>query len=100
VFLIHPNNINVIHSGSASVSVSVKCLVLVKMYGNKPRKLFIRIMRNNEVKIYFLVFLLFSLHISLRTDSINAEVFKTERLNKTSNPLLNIKSINYVYGVE
>jgi hypothetical protein len=40
-----------IHSGSASVSVSVKCLVLVKMYGNRPRKLFIRIMRNNEVKI-------------------------------------------------
>lgn len=51
MFLIHPNNINVIHSGSASVNVSVKCLVLVKMYGNNPRKLFIRIMRNNEVKI-------------------------------------------------
>lgn len=42
---------NVIHSGSASVNVSVKCLVLVKMYGNRPRKLFIRIMRNNEVKM-------------------------------------------------
>lgn len=51
MFLIHPNNINVIHSGSASVNVSVKCLVLVKMYGNNPRKLFIRIMRNNEVKM-------------------------------------------------
>lgn len=31
VFLIHPNNINLTHSGSASVSVSVRCLVLVKM---------------------------------------------------------------------
>ena len=37
VFLIHPNNINLTHSGKASVSVSVKCLVLVKMYGNSPR---------------------------------------------------------------
>jgi hypothetical protein len=51
VFLIHPNNINLSHSGKARVSVSVKCLVLVKMYGNNPRKLFVRIIRNSEVKI-------------------------------------------------
>jgi hypothetical protein len=51
VFLIHPYNINVIHKGSAKVSVSVKCHVLVKMYGNKPRKLFARIMRKSDVGI-------------------------------------------------
>jgi hypothetical protein len=34
VFLIHPNNINLIHIGRARVSVRVRCLVLVKMYGN------------------------------------------------------------------
>ena len=31
VFLIHSNNMNLTHNGKASVSVSVKCLVLVKM---------------------------------------------------------------------
>lgn len=31
VFLIHPNSMNLTHSGRASVSVSVRCLVLVKM---------------------------------------------------------------------
>jgi len=51
VFLIHPNSINLTHNGKASVKVSVKCLVLVKMYGNNPRKLFIRIIRNREVKM-------------------------------------------------
>ena len=50
-FLIHPNSINLTHSGKANVKVSVKCLVLVKMYGNNPRKLFIKIIRNREVKI-------------------------------------------------
>jgi hypothetical protein len=48
-FLIHPNNINLIHRGRAKVSVSVRCLVLVKMYGNNPKKLFVRIIRNNDV---------------------------------------------------
>jgi hypothetical protein len=51
VFLIHPNNINLIHKGRAKVSVSVRCLVLVKMYGNSPRKLFVRIIRNNDVRM-------------------------------------------------
>lgn len=31
VFLIHPNSMNLSHRGNASVNVSVKCLVLVKM---------------------------------------------------------------------
>jgi hypothetical protein len=43
VFLIHPNNMNLLHSGRARVSVSVKCLVLVKIYGNSPKKLFVRL---------------------------------------------------------
>src|SRR5215510_6315541 len=38
--------------------ISGGCLVLVKMYGNNPRKLFIRIIRNKEVKMN--EFLLFS----------------------------------------
>jgi hypothetical protein len=36
LFLIHPNNINIIRKDRASVRVSVKCLVPVKMYGNNP----------------------------------------------------------------
>jgi hypothetical protein len=51
VFLIHPNSINLIHKGNASVSVSVRWLVLVKMYGNSPRKLFARIIKNSEVRM-------------------------------------------------
>lgn len=51
VFLIHPNNINLSHIGRASVSVRVRCLVLVKMYGNNPRKLFVRIIRNRDVRM-------------------------------------------------
>ena len=51
VFLIHPNNINLIHNGKARVSESVKCLVLVKIYGNSPRKLLVKIIRNNDVRM-------------------------------------------------
>ena len=51
MFLIHPNNINLIHRGRAKVNVRVKCLVLVKMYGNNPRKLFVRIIRNSDVRM-------------------------------------------------
>jgi len=51
VFLIHPNNMNLIHKGKARVSVRIRCLVLVKMYGNNPKKLFIRIMRNRDVRM-------------------------------------------------
>ena len=51
VFLIHPNNINLIHKGRARVNVRIRWLVLVKMYGNNPRKLFIRIIRNRDVRM-------------------------------------------------
>ena len=40
-----------IHMGWAKVNVSVRCLVIVKMYGNIPRKLFVKIIRNNDVRI-------------------------------------------------
>jgi hypothetical protein len=49
--VIQPNNINLIHRGRAAVSVSVRCLVLVKIYGNNPRKRFVKIIRNNDVRI-------------------------------------------------
>jgi len=51
VFLIYPSNINLIHIGSARVNVSVRCLVLVKMYGNRPKKLFVKVMRNSDVRM-------------------------------------------------
>jgi hypothetical protein len=37
-----------LHVSATSVA-RVKCLVVVKMYGNSPRTLFIRIMRKSEV---------------------------------------------------
>jgi hypothetical protein len=51
VFLIHPNNRNLTHSGMAKVSVSVKCLVLVKTYGNNRMILFVKIIRHSEVSV-------------------------------------------------
>ena len=51
VFLIHPNSINLTHKGKARVNVRIRCLVLVKMYGNSPKKLFIRIIRNRDVRM-------------------------------------------------
>jgi hypothetical protein len=47
---------------SARVSVSVKCLVLVKMYGNNHRTLFVRTIKNNDVRMN--EFPLFSLPFS------------------------------------
>jgi hypothetical protein len=38
VLLIHPNIMKLTHKGSASVSVIVKCLILLKIYGNKETK--------------------------------------------------------------
>ena len=46
--MIHPNNINLIHRCRAKVRVS---LVLVTMYGNNPKKLFVRVMRNNDFRM-------------------------------------------------
>lgn len=51
VLLIHPYNINEIHSGRARASVSVKCLVLVNTYGNNPIKLLNMIIENSEINI-------------------------------------------------
>lgn len=51
VWLIHPYNINLIHSGRAKVNVKVKCLVVVKIYGNSPKKLLNIIIINIEIKI-------------------------------------------------
>ena len=48
MILIHQNNINIIHKVRAKVSASV---VQVKICGSSPRKLFITIIRNNDVKI-------------------------------------------------
>jgi hypothetical protein len=39
VLLIHPNIINVNCKGEAKDNVKVKCFILVKIYGNSPRKL-------------------------------------------------------------
>jgi hypothetical protein len=39
------------YKGSARVSVIVKCLVLVKIYGNSPRELLNKINENSERKI-------------------------------------------------
>jgi hypothetical protein len=65
VFLIHPNNINLIHRGRAKVSVSVKCLVLLKIYGNGPRKLFVKIMRNGDVRINIAICLIYQAYCNI-----------------------------------
>jgi len=41
----------VTHSGRAKVNLSVRCHVLVKMYGKNPRKLFVKIIKKSEVRI-------------------------------------------------
>jgi hypothetical protein len=51
VLLIYPNNINLTHNGNARVNVIVKCLVLVKINGNSPRKLLNRIRENSEINM-------------------------------------------------
>lgn len=48
MLLIHPNSMNLTHKGSANVSVIARCLVLVKMYGNSPRKLLNKINENRD----------------------------------------------------
>jgi hypothetical protein len=58
VLLIHPNNINLTHNGNARVNVMVKCLVLVKINGNSPRKLLNRIRENSEMNINVLPLIL------------------------------------------
>lgn len=42
---------NLIQRGKANVKVRVRCLVLVKIYGNSPKKLLNKINENKEIKI-------------------------------------------------
>lgn len=51
VLLIQPYNINDSHNGRANLKVIAMCLVLVKIYGNKPIKLLIIIKKNILIKI-------------------------------------------------
>lgn len=51
VLFIHPKNIKLSHKGRARERVSVKWLVLVKMYGNSPKKLLNKIKVNIEMNI-------------------------------------------------
>lgn len=51
VWLIHPYNMNLNHNGSARLRVIVKWLVLVKIYGESPKKLLNIIIENKEIKI-------------------------------------------------
>lgn len=53
VLLIHPKNINLNHKGRAKDRVRVKWLVLVKIYGNSPKKLLnkIKVKREMNMKV-------------------------------------------------
>lgn len=51
VLLIHPKNMKLNHRGRAKDNVRVIWLVLVKIYGNKPRKLLKRINVNSEINM-------------------------------------------------
>jgi hypothetical protein len=42
---------NLNHKGRAKARVKTRCLELVKMYGNKPRKLLNKIIENIDTKI-------------------------------------------------
>ena len=37
--------------GRAKINVSVRCLVIVTMCGNRPRKLFVKIIMDNDVRM-------------------------------------------------
>jgi hypothetical protein len=67
--IVGPNIKNLNHNG-----VMVRCLILVKMYGNSPRKLLNMIKENGDINMRFLPFLspLFprSFFNSLRTSDI------------------------------
>lgn len=68
VILIHPNIISLSHKGKANDKLITKWLVLVKMYGNNPKKLLIIININNEINkrikllLIFLIIILNSLN--------------------------------------
>lgn len=58
MLLIHPKIMNLTHKGRASDNVKAICLVLVKIYGNSPKKLLNIIIENKEIKINVLPFIL------------------------------------------
>lgn len=51
VWLTQPNNIKLSHKGRANVKVKVMWLEDVKMYGKRPRKLFIKIKINKAINM-------------------------------------------------
>lgn len=96
VILIHPNNINLIHSGRAIIKLIDRWLVLVKIYGNNPKKLFIKIKINREINnklkllLFFLIIILNSLnklfkifeYIRFKLFGINQNKFGIRKINK------------------
>lgn len=63
VLLSQPKIINLNHNGSANDKVRVKCLVLVKIYGNNPIKLLIRIIIKILVNIKVIPLFFFPVRI-------------------------------------
>lgn len=51
MLLSQPKIIKLIHKGKARANVIDICLVLVKIYGNNPKKLLIKINENKEINI-------------------------------------------------
>jgi len=51
VLLIQPKNIKLNHKGRAKDKVNVMCLVLVKIYGKRPKKLLNKIRVNKEINM-------------------------------------------------
>jgi len=51
ILLIHPYNINDTHKGAAKVNERIRWLVLVKIYGKRPKKLLNMIKIKIEIKI-------------------------------------------------
>jgi hypothetical protein len=69
VLLIHPYIMNLTHNGNASVNVMVRCLVLMKMCGNKPRKLLNTINESSDKNRKVLPFLFLLLPRSVLNSS-------------------------------
>lgn len=67
VLLIHPKIKSLIQRGKAIVRFKVKCLVLVKIYGNNPIKLFSIMNINREIKIKVKLFLFLLFMITLNS---------------------------------
>lgn len=71
--LIHPNNMNLIHSGIDNTKVIDKCLVVEKIYGNSLIEFLNKISKNNEINksIFFLSFIFNKIFNSLlRIDNV------------------------------